>query len=466
MKRRAKIVCTLGPATATREAVERLMHRGMDVARLNFSHGTHESHRAMVALVREAAERLGRPVAILQDLQGIKIRTGPISGGAVELRRGRTVRLVPGSSTGTAERFSITYPHLVRDVGDAARILIDDGLIRLEVTGRERGALIARVVEGGTLRDRKGVNLPGVRIRARAFTKKDRADLALGLSLGVDYVAVSFVRDAGDMKKVRAALGGAEIPLIAKIEKPEAIEQIDAILRVADGLMVARGDLGVEVSPEDVPVLQKMLIEKANRAGKTVITATQMLESMTAHTTPTRAEVTDVANAVIDGSDALMLSAETSTGMYPHRAVAMMDSIIRRTELAYRPAFLYEQGRSFSEAAAEAAADAAEDIGARYIVAFTQSGFTARLLSKFKPRVPIVAFTPLEHVRRRLALYWGVTPILVRPLASTDDVFADVERALIEKKMVARGDRIVITAGTPIGRAGTTNLIKFHTIGS
>jgi pyruvate kinase len=466
--RRARIVCTLGPASGTRDVVGRLVRAGMNVARLNFSHGTHESHRKLHGLVRAAARGAGVPVAVLQDLQGIKIRTGTFPGGAVMLKRGREVLVLPGQEEGSEERIYVSYPRVARDVRKGGRILLDDGLLELKVLGKRGQALRARVLEGGLLRDHKGVNLPGVNVRLESFTGKDRQDLAFGLSLGVDYVALSFVRRAEDVRKVRAFLrerGKGDLPLIAKIEKPEAVQNIGEILEEAQGIMIARGDLGVEVPPEEVPLIQKRLIEEANHRGKLVITATQMLESMTLHTTPTRAEATDVANAVIDGTDALMLSGETSSGKYPVPALRMMDRIIRKTESTIKAAPSYLAGRTYSEAVAVAAAQAAENIGARYVVGFTQSGYTARLLSKYRPSVPIVAFTPSADVRSRMCLYWGVIPRIMRQIRSTDEVFAEVERILLKEGMVRPGESVVITASSPIGGAGKTNMLKLHRIG-
>jgi pyruvate kinase len=438
----------------------------MDVARLNFSHGDHASHARLFRLVRREARTAGRPVAVLQDLQGIKLRTGTFPGGSITLKRNQLVRLVPGTAEGAADLLHISYPHLLRDVKRGARVLIDDGLVELRVTGRQGRHLTARVLEGGRVSDRKGVNLPGTRIRMESFTRKDREDLAAGLELGVDYVAVSFVREAADIRKVRAFIqkAGADVPLIAKIEKPEAVEDIAAILEEADGIMVARGDLGVELSPEDVPLVQKDLIGRANARGRLVITATQMLESMTGHRRPTRAEAADVANAVIDGTDALMLSAETSAGRYPAEALAMMDRIVRRTEKGIAAVPSYLQGTTYSEAVARAAGEAAEAVGARYAVAFTQSGYTARLLSKYRPSVPVIAFTPSEAVRRRMSLYWGVTPMTMRVLRSTDAVFKEVDRRLLEANLAKPGDSIAIAASTPIGVDGKTNLMKLHRI--
>jgi pyruvate kinase len=466
--RRARIVCTLGPASEKREMVQGLVRGGMDVARLNFSHGEHAGHERLFRVVRAAAKRAGRPVAVLQDLQGIKIRTGTFPGGSMELKKGEETVLVPGTGEGTKERVPVSYGALARYGRKGDRVLIDDGLVELRVTGKKGNALTVKVVEGGIVKDRKGVNLPGMKIAIESFTPKDRRDLEFGLRLGVDYVAVSFVREAADVRKVREFMERKRGPrplLIAKIEKPEAVANIDAILDEADGIMVARGDLGVEVPTEEVPLIQKELIRRANARGRLVITATQMLESMTVHTTPTRAEATDVANAVIDGSDALMLSAETSAGRHPLASVKMMDRIIRKTESTIRAVPSYLAGNSHSEAVAAAASRAAESIGAKYVVAFTQSGYSARLLSKERPAVPIVAFTPSEDVCRRMALTWGVIPLRVRELTSTDPVLKEVEKTLLKEGLAKKGDHVVITASVPIDQRGKTNMLKLHRVG-
>ena len=468
--RKSKIVCTIGPASGSREMIHFLIKSGMDVARLNFSHGDHEFHRRMTGFIREESRRIHKPVAILQDLQGIKIRVGLVKGGSVELKKGSEVFLHAGHEASNDKDIFISYPALRKDVKIGDRILFDDGLIQAHVTGKTRDFLKAKIIEGGILKDKKGVNLPHTKTTLSSFTEKDRKDLELGLRMDVDYVALSFVRRADDVRIVREWLNKkrrSDLPLIAKIEKPEALDNIDEILDEVEGIMVARGDLGVEVFPEEVPVIQKTLINKANAKGKIVITATQMLESMTEHSRPTRAEATDVANAVIDGTDALMLSAETTTGKYPLDAVRMMDKIIRYTEsqFSHQPSAISHQRSDFSGAVAEAACAASEDIGARAIVAFTQSGFTARLVSKFRPKVPIIAFTPNRKVKRRMSLYWGVTPALIRHLSNTDEMIREVEKSLLDSRIAKGGDNIVITAGSPLLKRGKTNLMKLHVIG-
>jgi len=466
-RRRAKIVCTIGPSSASKEIISSLIKNGMDVARLNFSHGDHDTHKKVIEIIRDVSVRYNRPIAILQDLQGIKIRVGFIESGAIELKKGRTLLLVPGSGVGNQERIFISYPALLKDAKRGDRILLDDGLIQLHVLSRAKNALKTRIVEGGILRDRKGVNLPGVKLSIPSFTEKDKRDLLFGIQVGVDYVAISFVRDAGDVREVKKWLKEKrqQIPLIAKIEKPEAVYNIEEILSEVDGIMVARGDLGVEVPPEEVPLIQKKLIDYANKRGKIVITATQMLESMTEHLRPTRAETTDVANAVLDGTDALMLSAETATGKYPVDALNMMDRIITHTESIKGIEPSYIHGNTFAEATADASCRAAEDIGAKVLVAFTQSGFTARLLSKFRPMVPIIAYTPDKEVKNRVCLYWGVIPKIMRRLTTTDEMIREVEKSLIEERIVKRGDGIVITSSSPLSTPGKTNLMKLHRIG-
>ncbi|MCX5717758.1 MAG: pyruvate kinase [Nitrospirae bacterium] len=468
--RKTKIVCTIGPASSSREAIRSLIRKGMDVARLNFSHGDHVTYKKIAKLIRKESGNLKKAVAILQDLQGIKIRVGLVSNGSVELKKGAEIFLHSGKEVSNDKHIFISYPALRKDIKTGDRILFDDGLIQANVIGKTRDGLKVKIVEGGVLRDKKGVNFPHVKTTLPAFTDKDKNDLSFGLTIGVDYAALSFVRTASDVRVVKEWLKKrhASLPLIAKIEKPEAIDDIDGILDEADGIMIARGDLGVEISPEEVPIIQKMLISKANEKGKLVITATQMLESMTEHSRPTRAEATDVANAVIDGSDALMLSAETATGKYPVIAVKMMDRIIRYTESQSLARHDYSGFvmlfSDFSGAVAEAACTAAGDIHAKAIVAFTQSGFTARLVSKFRPKVPIIGVTPYDNVRHRMSLYWGVTPMLISHVSNTDNMIQKVEKLLIGSKIAKKTDNIVITAGSPLMKGGTTNLIKLHKI--
>lgn len=467
VNRKAKIVCTIGPSSADREIIFSLIKNGMDIARLNFSHGDYTTHKKAIKFIRDGSRRYNKPVAILQDLQGIKIRVGLIEGGAVELKKGRTLLLMSGEGTGNQEKLFISYPALLKDAKRGDRVLLDDGLIQLSVLGRAGGALRARVVEGGMLKDRKGVNLPGVKISVKSFTEKDEKDLLIGISMGVDYVAISFVRDANDVRKVKNWLKKKkqQIPVIAKIEKSEALTNIEEILSEVDGIMVARGDLGVEIPSEEVPLIQKALIDSANKKGKIVITATQMLESMTEHLRPTRAETTDVANAVLDGTDALMLSAETAIGKYPVDAIKMMDRIIKHTELIKEGEPSYIRGNTFAEATADAACGAAEDVKAKVIVAFTRSGSTARLVSKFRPGIPIIAYTPDKKIKNRMCFYWGVTPKIMRLLATTDEMIIEVEKSLVKERIVKKGDRIVIISSSPLSTLGKTNFMKLHRIG-
>ncbi|TAJ10185.1 MAG: pyruvate kinase [Nitrospirae bacterium] len=471
--RKAKIVCTIGPASDQPAMLDRLIEAGLDAARLNFSHGTHESHARAIAAVREAATRRGRAVAIIQDLQGPRIRIGTLTA-AVETKAGQEITLVPdgarpGSVTG-ALRLPVTYPSLARDVKPGAKILINDGLIELTVERVVGEEVRCRVVTGGPIASHKGLNLPGTAISAPTVTEKDREDLRFGLVQGVDYVALSFVRGPEDIIAARRVMAeqGTHVPVIAKIERAEAVEALEAILEAADGVMIARGDLGVELGPEVVPVLQKRIIRAANRRRRLVITATQMLESMTQQPRPTRAEASDVANAVFDGTDAVMLSAETAAGRYPVESVQVMDRIVRTAEGepgASRLRGEDREGTSIPEALCEAAFQAAEATGSAAIVVFSESGTSARLMSKQRPAAPIVAFTPFEPVRRRMALYWGVLPLSMQRAAESDVRVREVERRLAEQKMVSAGARIVILAGTLVGQIGGTNVMKVHEVG-
>jgi pyruvate kinase len=467
--RRVKIICTIGPASNSKKVITRLVRSGMDVARLNFSHGTHEDHRRAVRSIREASAKFSLPVAILQDLKGLKIRVGTMKNGVAVLRKNATFTLTTHTVEGDSKQVSVSYPHLVRDVHVGDTILLDDGLLQLKVTGKKKNKVVTRVKEGGELKAKKGVNLLGARISGTVFTKKDREDLEFGLRIGVDYVAMSFVRSKEDVLSLKNWLRKrkADIPVIAKIEKPQALDDIDNIITASDGLMIARGDLGVEVNLEEVPLIQKELIDKCNRAMKPVITATQMLESMTEHMRPTRAEATDVANAVLDGTDALMLSGETAVGLYPVEAQKMMARIIHYTE-KHRPGSLYPgsaASKTFAQAIAEAACIAALEVKARAIVCFSRSGFTALLVSKFRPVVPIVCFTGSEDVRKRMSLYWGVMPLIMKFPGSTDEMIAASEKTLLRKGLARKRDNIVIIATSPFTLGGKTNIMKLHKVG-
>ncbi len=470
--RKTKIVCTLGPATETEEKITQLVNAGMDVARLNFSHGSQEEHRKRIEIIRRVAEKLNKPIAILQDLQGPKLRVGRMKGGKILLRNGAKIIITTEEVLGTERVISTTYQYLASDVKPGDTILLDDGLIRLKVINSDGEKVECEVVEGGELSDHKGINLPGVRISQPSLTKKDIADLEFGIEQKVDFVAMSFVRHPDDIHRIKQILDKhqCESMVIAKLEKPEAIHFLDEIIDVADGLMVARGDLGVEMPLEQVPSLQKMIIRKAIKKGKPVITATQMLESMRVFTRPTRAEVSDVANAIYDGTDAVMLSAETASGRFPVEAVRVMDKIIREAEshrdfVARHHLGVEEKTQSIADAVSNSACEAAEHLNTRAIVAFSKSGFTARMVAKYRPRTTIIAFTPSDIVRRQLNLSWGVNPFRMDYLKNTDAIFAKTEEILIEKKLAKKGDIVSVLLGAPIFARGTTNLMKLHVIG-
>jgi pyruvate kinase len=468
--RHSKIVCTIGPACRTPRMIDRLLRAGMDVARLNFSHGSHAHHAESIAMLRTAATHLHKPIAILADLQGPKIRTGPLAGGVpVVLRAGQKFTITTARVLGDSTRVSTVFTPLPREVHRGDRILLSDGLIELRVVQVRGREVICQVVNGGALGENKGINLPGVKLRVPALTAKDREDLQFALKHGANYVAVSFVRRPEDVVLAKTLIrrAGKDTPVIAKLEKPEAIENLDAILRVADGVMVARGDLGVEMNPEKVPVAQKTIISHARQFRRPVITATQMLESMTENPRPTRAEASDVANAIFDGSDAVMLSAETATGKYPVEAVSMMASIIEEAEASItefpRPA--PQERLKVAETVAELVCHASRELHMKLIAVFTHSGFTARLISRYRPLVPIVAFSPEEETRRRMALIWGVAPQRIADVRKVDGLAAVAEKRLVEERLVRKGDVIGIVAGTPMGIRGTTNFMKFHVIG-
>ncbi len=468
--RHSKIVCTIGPASRSRRVLERLLDAGMDVARLNFSHGTHEDHAANIALLRAISLERGKTISILADLQGPKIRTGVLAGGKpVQLNAGQQFVITTAHILGDSTRVNTTFSPLPREVHRGNRILLSDGLIELrvmQVRGRE---VICKVVNGGALGQNKGINLPGVQLRVPALTPKDKKDLIFALKHDADYIAVSFVRRPKDVLQAKALIrkAGKDTPVIAKLEKPEAIENLDAILRVADGVMVARGDLGVEMRPERVPVVQKTIIAKAREFRRPVITATQMLESMTENPRPTRAEASDVANAIFDGSDAVMLSAETASGKYPVETVQMMSRIIEEAEksISEFPRPSMQEQLKVAETVAELVCHASRELHMKLIAVFTHSGFTARLVSRYRPLVPIIAFSPEAHTRRRMALIWGVKPAEITDPHKIDSLAAISEKRLLEEKLVRKGDVIGIVAGTPMGIRGTTNFMKFHVIG-
>ena len=473
--RRTKIVCTIGPASSTVEALDRLAAAGMDVARLNFSHGTHAEHADVVRRIREGEERWGRPLAILQDLQGPKIRLGTFGEGGgrrVDLEPGRPFALSRTPCVGTAERAYVAPPESLSEVKVGDQVLMDDGMIQLRVEEITPTEVRCRVVAGGRISDHKGLSLPRVALPVSCLTTKDREDLRFGIEQGVDFVAISFVRSAADIGEVRKFLHeqGASLPIVAKLERHEVLENLPGILTTVDAVMVARGDLGVDVPLEDVPHMQKEIIRQARGAKVPVIVATQMLESMVTHLRPTRAEVSNVATAIFDGADAVMLSAETATGRYPAEAVEMMARIAVRAEetvLTDEPLQRrrVREGVGFPEAVSDAAAMAARVLKARAIVAFTQSGFSARLISHQRPDVPIIAFTPTVDVRRRLALSWGVSSRLIRKVETTDDMVEEIESALLGDGSVRIDDVIVIISGAPMWVTGTTNLLKLHRIG-
>jgi pyruvate kinase len=477
MTRKAKIVATIGPASESEAMFEKLILAGMDVARMNFSHGTHEQHAARIARLRKVSETLGVSVGILQDLQGPKIRVGELEQ-PVQLEEGEEVILYAVGTTppeGVATRIPVDFRQLFDSCRTADRLLLDDGRLVLEVTTvKTRNALTAKVVVGGKLSSHKGINLPGVRLRITGFTEKDEADLAFGMSQGVDAVAISFVRTVDDVKKVRYAMerfsGGKRLPLlIAKLEKPEALDHLDAILENVDGVMVARGDLGVELPPERVPVQQKHIIRTANLRAKLVITATQMLESMITNPLPTRAEASDVANAVFDGTDAVMLSAETAVGKYPVETIKIMDRIVCEAEKHFFEWGLKQpvMGFEHSDAAsmARAAQVLANDQNVTAVACFTTQGQTAWLMSKIRPRVPIMAFTPDRDTFHRLAFLWGARPHLVPFVSSLDEMIDHVDQALARSDVVEVGDQVVVVCGFPVGTVRPPNMALLHTVG-
>ncbi|HEY7563536.1 MAG TPA: pyruvate kinase [Acidimicrobiia bacterium] len=468
MERYTKIVATMGPAVASPEKVRSLILAGMDVARLNFSHGDHEFHRRFCEWVRETAAATGRNVAVLQDIQGPKLRVGTFPAGLVHLETGEIVRLASGREhSPEPDLIYVDYPHLLEDVEAGEVVLFADGLIQMSVVTKAVDHLVAKVTIGGELRDNKGVAFPHTNLRVPAITEKDEGDLAFGRELGVDWVAASFVRTGAELSRVRELAGG--VPVIAKVELAAAYANLDDILSEAAGVMVARGDLGVQLPLERIPLVQTDILRRTNEAGVVSITATEMLESMTHSSRPTRAEVTDVANAVLTGTDAVMLSAETAAGHYPVEAVATMARICASVEsetsgATVQHTYLSHQS-AVASAVAQAAVDAAANLGIETIVAFTESGSTARLLSKYRPAARIVAFTPVDVTRRRMALYRGVTAYPFERRDYTDHMIAAAEKFLEKEGICSRGEAVLMVAGIPPNQSASTNLLKVHVVG-
>ncbi|RAK21261.1 pyruvate kinase [Anoxybacillus vitaminiphilus] len=473
--RKTKIVCTIGPASESVEKLVQLIEAGMNVARLNFSHGNYEEHGMRIKNIREAAKLTGKTVAILLDTKGPEIRTHNMENGAIELKEGSEVVISMEEVLGTPEKFSVTYAGLIDDVTAGSKILLDDGLIGLEVLSidKEKGEIKTKVLNSGVLKNKKGVNVPGVCVNLPGITEKDAQDIIFGIEQGIDFIAASFVRRASDVLEIRELLemhNALHIQIIPKIENQEGVDNIDEILEVADGLMVARGDLGVEIPAEEVPLVQKELIKKCNALGKPVITATQMLDSMQRNPRPTRAEASDVANAIFDGTDAIMLSGETAAGCYPVEAVKTMHRIALRTEQALQYRDLLTQrtkqsGTTITDAIGQSVAHTALNLDVAAIVTPTVTGYTARMISKYRPKAPIVAVTSDEAVSRKLALVWGVYSKVAPQANSTDEMLDVAVESAVETGIVKHGDLVVITAGVPVGETGSTNLMKVHVVG-
>lgn len=470
--RKTKIICTMGPATDNIEVLRAMARAGMNVARFNFSHGSHEEHKQRIDRVKAVREEYNLPIALLLDTKGPEIRTGDMQDGKIFLKKGEQIRLTPRACLGTPSKISITYPDLYQDVQAGTSILIDDGLIELRVEQTQEQDILCRVLNDGAVSNHKGINVPDVHLSIPYLSDKDKSDIQFGIEQGVDFVAASFVRTADDVQQLRMLLdenGGAHINIIAKIENQQGVENIDGIVSLADGVMIARGDMGVEIPAEDVPPIQKMLIKKVTSAGKQVITATQMLDSMMKNPRPTRAEVTDVANAIYDGTGAIMLSGETAAGLYPVEAVTMMARIAERTEndIDYRKRFFVRTRKAnpdITDAICHATCTTAYDLNARDIVTVTKSGRSARMVARYRPSCGIIACTPTKKVWYQLNLAWGVTPVL---LSETDDVFDLFDSALETAKnqgLMQSGDLAVITSGVPIGVSGTTNMIRVQVV--
>ena len=470
--RKSKIVCTIGPASESLENIKKLILAGMNVARLNFSHGDFEEHGARINTIRQASKELGKTVAILLDTKGPEIRTGKLEVEPIELVQDEYLTLTTEEILGDQNRISITYNNLPNDVQVGSTILIDDGLIGLTVVDIQGTEIKTRIVNGGTIKSKKGVNVPGVSISLPGITEKDTNDIVFGIGQDIDFIAASFVRKASDVLEIRALLekhDASHIQIISEIENQEGVDNLDEILAASDGLMVARGDLGVEIPAEDVPLAQKLMIEKCNIAGKPVITATQMLDSMQRNPRPTRAEASDVANAIFDGTDAIMLSGETAAGKYPVESVLTMSRIAEKAESAlnHREIFMKQQiaqETTVTEAISQSVAISALDLNAKAIISSTVTGHTARVVSKYRPKSQIIAVTTQERTMRQLALVWGVTPVFGKEASSTDELLDTALQGGKASGLVKAGDLVVITAGIPLGRSGSTNLVKVDTI--
>ncbi len=473
--RKTKIVCTIGPSSESPEMLAELMRAGMNVARLNFSHGTHQDHAQRIQTIRRVAQELDAPIAILQDLQGPKIRVGLLPNGPVELIEGNTFAITTEDVDGSNDRVSTDHKGIVNDVQVGKHILLDDGNLKLVVTDVTQTDVITKVLVGGVLKQRKGINLPGVTVSIPALTEKDKRDLVFGLENGVDYVAVSFVQRPEDIALVREVMRSAnpakeKTPVIAKLEKPNAIENLEAILEVVEGVMLARGDLGVELSPEKVPSAQKHIIQRANETGKIVITATQMLESMKDNPMPTRAEASDVANAIFDGTDAVMLSAETASGSYPIETVKMMAAIAEEAE-RHTQAWSHQADpndknlRPTILSLSRAAREMASSLHVKAIAIFSRSGNSARIIAKHRPDVPVITMTPYEETYRRMALVWGVKPFKVARAFSIEEMTWSLERVMANVPNTSKGDQVVVMGGLPVSRMGSANFILLHRIG-
>lgn len=472
MKRKTKIVCTIGPASESRELLSQLMDKGMNVARLNFSHGSHPEHEKRILLIQELRQEKNLPVSIMLDTKGPEIRLGCFEGGCAALKNGNSFLLTTRPILGNDQSASISYEKLPQDVEPGTRILLDDGLLELRVEKVEDCDIHCRVINGGSISDRKGVNVPDIHLSIPFISDKDKADILFGISHQVEFIAASFTRSAGDILEIRRFLadhGGESIKIIAKIENAEGVENIDQILEVSDGVMVARGDMGVEIPFEEVPILQKMIIKKALQKGRHTITATQMLDSMTKNPRPTRAEATDVANAIYDGTSAIMLSGETAAGKYPVEAVQTMDKIAVYTEssINYKRRFGHldsNNGLGVTEAISHATCTVAHDLDAKAIITVTRSGQTARMISKYRPHIPIISCTTEQIVYQQLSLSWGVTPLLCEYRNTTESLFDHAVSTAKEAGFVTCGDVTVLTGGAPIGVPGTTNLLRVYIV--